>query len=153
MLKRFFVWICLCVVAVSVQAVQPVLHIELENSQIVVDVPGKNAMSFSDDLLQVEIDSRTVMEFKDVVSLHYYDSVDELVATDLRRPRVNINSATSEITLEGVRGQSIFLMNSGGGLLSYSEETASNVQRLEMPGMRGGYKLRIGNVEYKIVKK
>lgn len=152
-LKRFFVWVVLCFGAVAINAAQPVVHIELASSQVVIDVPGKNSMSFNDDILLVETDSRTMMEFRDVVSLHYYDSDAELVATDLRRPHININSALSEITIGGVKGLSVFLMNSGGGLISYSEATASDQQKLELPGMRGGYKLRIGSEEYKIVKK
>lgn len=152
-LKRFFVWVCLFVGTIAAKAAQPVVHIEFSASQVVVDVPGKNSMSFNDDVLQVETDSRTVMEFTDVVSLHYYDSDAELVATDLRRPRIHINSAINEVSVDGVKGLSIFLMNSGGGLISYSEETASNLQKVELPGMRGGYKLRIGKDEYKIIKK
>lgn len=152
-LNRFFVWVCFLFGAIAANAAQPVINIELPSSLVVIDVPGKNSMSFNDDVLQVETDSRTLMEFTDVVSLHYYDSDEELVPTDLRRPRIHINSAASEVSVDGVKGLSIFLMDSRGGLISYSDETASNLQKVELPGIRGGYKLRIGNQEYKIVKK
>lgn len=152
MLKRAFVWFCFCVVALSAYAGQPVLHIEFESSQLVVDVTGKNAMSFNDDKLVVECDGRSHMEFSDVVSLHYYDSSDQVVATDLRRPHIHVNTDIDEITVDGVRGLSVMVMNSKGGLLSYSEDSSLATQKVEFPGMRGGYKLRIGNEEYKIVR-